>query len=314
VRAFLPWITLLALIPLAQSASSSAVQVLERCSEADLPMVPDGILNLLPVCPDLEQALIDLGLAQQLSPDWRQKINRTGVRQLAQLVQRYQAPPRSGAPDIATLPQVVQALHLREAPRSWWQQFKEWLRSWLREPNREDSGWLDRLLLHLKLPATLTRVFGYATIAVVLAMALWIVWRELKAAGALAPRGARERAAAPRRVALAPEIGSDLPDLETLPLWQRPAALLAALVAALRQSGRLGVERALTHRELGERGVFDDAAQRARFQRISSLAERQLYGADGVQPSAAVAPQIAQLLADGVALHGQLRAAQSARR
>ena len=60
MRAFLPWITLLALIPPAQSASSSAVQVLERCSEADLPMVPDGILNLLPVCPDLEQALIDL--------------------------------------------------------------------------------------------------------------------------------------------------------------------------------------------------------------------------------------------------------------
>ena len=314
MRAILPWVTLLALIPPAQSASSGAAQVLERCSEADLPVVPDGIQNLVPVCPDLEQALVDLGVADQLNADWRQKINRTGIKQLAQLVQRYQAQPRGGAPDIATLPQVMQALHLRQAPRSWWQQFKEWLQSWLREPNRQNLDWLDRLLLHLKLPPTLTRVFGYATIAAVLAMALWMVWRELKAAGALAPRVARERAVAPRRVTLTREIGSDLPDLEALPLWQRPAALLAALVAALRQSGRLGVERALTHRELGERGVFDDAAQRARFQRISLLAERQLYGADAVQPSAAAAPQLAQVLADGVALHGQLRAAQSARR
>jgi hypothetical protein len=314
VRAILPWISLLALIPPAYGASSSAAQVLEQCSEADLPMVPDGIRNLQPVCPDLEQALVDLGLAEQLSADWRRRINRTGVRQLAQLVQRYQAQPRSDAPGIAALPQVMQALHLRVAPRSWWQQFQEWLRSWLREPNRQNSDWLNRLLLHLKLPPTLTRVFGYATIAAVLAMAIWIVWHELKAAGALAPRLARERAAAPRRLILTRAIESDLPDLEALPPWQRPAALLAALVAALRQSGRLGVERALTHRELGERGVFDDAAQRARFQRISLLAERQLYGADAVRPSESAAPQIAQALADGVALHGQLRAAQSGRR
>jgi hypothetical protein len=100
----------------------------------------------------------------------------------------------------------------------------------------------------------------------------------------------------------------ELPDLEALPAWQRPAALLAALVQALRRSDRLTMERALTHRELGERCAFDDPAQRTRFVGVSLLAERTLYGEEARTGPESPDPQTTQVLADGVELYRQLRA------
>jgi len=308
VRALLPWMALLAFIPPAHPASPA--QVLQACSKAELPTAPNGIEGLSARCPELEQALIDMGMADELGADWRGKINRTAVRGLAQLTQRYEGEPPGSAPDIAALPQVMQALQLRGTPHSWWDEFKAWLRAWLRSPDSQNTGWLARLLLHLKLPPmlpSLTSLLGYATIALVLVMAAWIVWRELKAAGVIAPRPPRVAGTAPRRPTTPADPGMELPDLEALPLWQRPAVLLAALVQVLRQTGRLGLERALTHRQLVERGRFNDDAQRARFQRISLLAERQLYGVDTSAPSA-------QVLTDGVDLYRALRAGAGGRR
>jgi hypothetical protein len=96
-------------------------------------------------------------------------------------------------------------------------------------------------------------------------------------------------------------------DLDTLPLWERPAALLQLLVQALLQSDRLGLERALTFRELSERAKLDDELQRSQFERVARLAERQRYGARSQPPSAGSDEQLRQTLADGLALYAQLR-------
>jgi hypothetical protein len=309
MRAALPWLALLAFSPLAQcdpTPASDAAQVLEDC--AAMARAADTSQSLLQQCPDLERALIDLGLIPQLAPDWQRGLNRTALAELAQQARHYQSPPLSSAPHIDSLPLVMQALQRVSVHQSRWQQFKEWLASLLRQPPQNVS-WLRNLLAHLALPPLLARVLGYAMVAAVLCLALWIVRREFKALGVLTRgrRGRRVRGENGRATRTA-ESEAGLPDLEALPLWQRPAALLAALVQALQRSGRLSRERALTHRELGERGTFDDAAQRTRFVDVSRLAERRLYGERGREESAAPDPQTLQVLADGLELYRQLRA------
>jgi hypothetical protein len=137
------------------------------------------------------------------------------------------------------------------------------------------------------------------------------VLRELKLAGVLERRSRPARAAASAPIhTVAPDRLSDLDAVQALPAWQQPAALLAVLVQTLRQSGRLGLERALTHRQLVERAEFDEGSQRSRFQRVARLAERQRYGAQAAMQPTAPEPELLQALADGVSLNAQLRAAR----
>jgi hypothetical protein len=84
------------------------------------------------------------------------------------------------------------------------------------------------------------------------------------------------------------------------------------MVQALRQSDRLGLERALTFRELSERAKLDDELQRTRFERIARLAERQRYGARRQPPAPASDEQLRESLADGLSLYAQLRATAGA--
>jgi hypothetical protein len=309
MRALLAWLALLAFSPLGHcdpAPASDSAQILEDCAASASVRTPNNNQSLLQQCPDLERAVTELGLAEQLGPDWQRRLNRTAVAELAQQLRRYQSQPLSAAPRIDSLREVMQALQPAAVHQSRWQQFTQWLASWLRQP-QQDMGWLRGLLAHLTLPPLLGRVLGYAAVAAVLALALWIVWRELKALGVLTARPARAAASAGRVIGAA-DAEPELPDLEALPAWQRPAALLAALVQALRRSGRLTMERALTHRELGERCAFDDAAQRTRFVGVSLLAERTLYGEEARTGSESPDPQTTQVLADGVELYRQLRA------
>jgi hypothetical protein len=328
VRALLPWIVLLsawapqaapppppdspALATLQPPTADvpqdlSAAEVLDNCSRVKLPPTA-GSDGLWRICPDLERAITDLGLDDHLDYDWREHISSAAVMDLARLTRRYQSAPPSMAPAVGTLAQVVLSLHPPSAPRSWWQQFKAWLRAWFSQPERRDTGWLRDVMLRLQLPQALTQVLWYLIMAGIVGLALWIVLRELKAAGVLSPRVAAGTGGARRAPEQAHVALTSSPELESLPPWQRPAALLAALVQVLRHSGRLGLERALTHRELGQRGAFDDAAQRARFLRVALLAERQLYGVHASGPGVPADSHSAQVLADGAALYAQLLA------
>ncbi|HEY6453066.1 MAG TPA: hypothetical protein VIX87_10755 [Steroidobacteraceae bacterium] len=321
MRALLPWMAALVRVglglvglalcgPAHAATPLGAQQVLERCSHARVPSGSSGIEGLRAVCPGLEQALLDLKLTEQLQPDWRRRINGAAVNGLEQLVERYRGEPPGIAPRVATLPQILRSLHA-SAPPSWWERFKAWLLTWLR-PGGSNTDWLHRLLLRLNLSPALARVLataiGYAAVALALGLLFWIVRRELRAAGAWASRPARRRTSRASAMFVAQEPG--LPDLAAFAPRQRPGALLAALVRVLRQSGRLGLERACTHRELAIRGQFDDPAQRERFQRVAMLAEQALYGA--AEASAAPEAPIAHVLADGVALYAQFSAQLSA--
>jgi hypothetical protein len=315
VRALLPWLVLFAVSTTAISAAPTPPgAILEACARSPslVGQQIKGLGQLEALCPGLTKALSDLNLTRQVGEEWRGRLNPLALGQLVDLQRYYDGPPRSEAPRVESLASVVTSLRVQSLPQSWWDRFKTWLRSLLRQdegPSNADAGWLERLLSHLKLKPWAAQAIGYTTIGLVIALALWIVWRELRFAKALTRR--RRSSGGLGRAewtppAFAAEVRAD--DLDRLPLWERPAVLLQLLLQALRRSERLGLERALTFRELSERAKLDDDLQRTRFERITRLAERQRYGTRNQPPTPGSDDQLRETLADGLSLYAQLRA------
>jgi hypothetical protein len=272
---------------------------------------PNGIDRLRTLCPGLEQAINDAGVAEQLPENWQQSLNRNALLDISWLLHRYQSKPVSAAPRVPTLYQVARTLNQPQPRHSRWQDFKDWLRQLLLQRAPPGSSWLNRWWSQLTVPQSLLSLILYGLLAAVLVLAAWIVRRELQAAraGAIAARPDARRAVTPAAVA-----GASLPglaELEHLPAREQPALLLRLLVQALLQSGRLRNERSLTHRELAARSAFDDQQQRGSFARLSLLAERLLYGAHLPKATTGPQPQIEQALADGRQLYAQLIATRA---
>jgi hypothetical protein len=320
VRALLPPISLAACALFAGpllAAPVSTIQILDDClgrltpEAAHAPKAPSGIGELRLICPDLEHAIVDSDLRDQLPENWQERLNRSAIADLSWQLHRYQARSLSAVPRVPTLYQVAHDLNQPQPRHSSWQDFKDWLRQLLLTRAGADPSLLNRWWSRLSVPPVLMRSILYGLIGAIIVMALWIVRRELQAAraGAGAARRRLQRSLQPPSAAGATAPG--VAEIDQAALRERPALLLRLLVQALLQSGRLRSERSLTHRELGVRSAFDNPEQQLRFVRISLLAERLLYGAGVAAVSAAAQPQIDQAVTDGQQLYAQLLAART---
>jgi len=122
---------------------------------------------------------------------------------------------------------------------------------------------------------------------------------ELRAAGVFSRQRVRKVTASRFEGApAAPSAELGFEDLQRAPPAERCVWLLRLLVQALRRSGRLKRESTLTYRELIALPLFDDRQQRARFERLALLAERQRYGSLSLDSE-----QWAQMLDDGRSLY-----------
>jgi hypothetical protein len=298
--------------------TAASIQTLDNCldtlrlNELNAPAAvnstkaPRGIDRLRPICPDLEHAINDSPLRDQLPEHWQDSLDRSAISDIGWLLRRYQSQPLSAVPRVPTLYQVAQSLNQPQRRHSWWQDFKDWLRPLLFPPASAQPSWLTRWFSHLSLTPLLLRSIFYGLLGAILVTALWIVWRELKASGV---RAGAVRRATKRSPHVPPPTGAralNLDDVDAAPLREQPALLLRVLVQALLQSGRLKTERSLTHRELGVHSAFDDPEQHGRFVRISLLAERLLYGPTAAAASSGAPAQIDHALTDGRQLYAQL--------
>jgi hypothetical protein len=269
-----------------------------------------GVEQVRRLCPDLEWAIQQLPLAQQLPERWQARLDRSAILDLRALQSRYGSPPPSSAPSVATLQRVVHGLQTAPDQVSLWQSFKDWLRDLLLPQSQPGPPWLAGWLPHLSVPSWLARSITYLLLGAVIVIAGWILRRELLAAalgGGRSRRGARFGHDVAAEV---PGAALDLSSIDAAPLQQQPALLLRLLVQTLAHSGRLTDERSLTHRELGLRGVFDHAEQRSTFVRLAQLAERLLYGPAAAEPAAA---PIEPSVNDARRLYGQLTALRGGR-
>lgn len=266
----------------------------------------DGARDVQKRCPQVPAALRALGYDELLGSGWEGRLSGISLRDLRDLSRRYQGPALSLAPSPAALPHILQDLRRDQTPQSWWQSFKERLRRWFQIPISEGgTPWLVQLLSAV--PPLVLRLLLYCTTVAVVAVALWTVWRELRASGLLERRHAKGVAARPASQGRGPDSNElAVADVEAALPGQRAALLLQLLLQALRRAGRVRAERALSCRELIEQARFDSVEQRQQFAHVARWAERERYAIDA---SRTAPPAI---LDQGRALYAELLARPSA--
>jgi hypothetical protein len=296
--------------PALRADTASVQRTLAQCLKQVEPKVAPGLENISPACPDLEKELTESGIANQLGENWQARLGWRGLKDLDWLTRRYQSQVPGVGPRRDSLSGIVKELRADSENHSWWQRVKEWLRQLLESRDFSSAGWLQRLLSGLAhMPKAVGWLLFYGGIAVILAMALVLVWREVSIAMADTKR------ARPIRVHTEPMAASaaslSLSDLDAVSLLDRPVLLLRLLVQALVASGRLTRERSLTCGELIHRADFDGANQQQRFARISLLAEQRRYAAAESLRGEKVSSEIESAVADGKQLYSQLAAPRS---
>ena len=183
--------------------------------------------------------------------------------------------PRAPA-DPSTVAAVLAGLPDPDArPRSLWEKVDAWLRRLLLPDEHGNTApppqWLLRLFQSLgHIPPLLVKSVAWLLFALLLASLVWVVVRELRAAGFTLRR--RARATEP------PLPQGEAPPaalFEGLPERERPAALLRWVIARLVAHGLLPADAALTNRELQ---ALLPLAARTPFGALIAFAERAFFG------------------------------------
>ena len=292
------WTAGLALAALALGAHARAAPraeiLLAHCAAQSAKSA--GLSALRTACPGIGRALQQLHLTKALPAGWRRLITPADLSGLAKLTQRYAgAPPRWLAD--SPLRDIARALRPPRPPPDAWSRFVTWVHHRVSLLLHRVRRWLDSLARGER-HSGLAPGLVYALAAAVLLAIVMAALLQLRAVRR-SRRTAAQVQAGTGEAPLIPSAG--LPDGEAGGLGHHPAAWLRALVAALCASRRLEAQRALTCRELALRARFDSEAQRADFQHVAELAERELYGPVGTGAGPEESRRRAQ------ALHGELR-------
>jgi hypothetical protein len=240
-----------------------------------------GVKALNAVCPRLDESLTRLGLDDILYDGWRERLSVNGLGDLSVLLDRYNGPAQQQAPNISSLPGILEAMRRHEttAIQSWWDAFRAWLQEWLAQSDSAIAKWLRQIVASAEVSPTLLKLIAYGLTAALLAGALLILARELKASGFARRRASLKMASA--AVDDPPHSGPPNPSDSAADLF---GELLRRLVSRLTQTGRLDAERSLTHRELIARSLFDTEGQRRTFAAVATTAESVLYGSQPAAP------------------------------
>jgi Domain of unknown function (DUF4129) len=309
-RALLGLLLAAAAVPCAQARD--ALQAIDQClatldSELDV-----GYARIAARCPDLTAALGESPWAQWLPADWKRPDNQlsaAGLSELrAQLVREAAAGVRTHpAPRTERVATVLaQVAHSEDTGGgSWWQRFKDWLRSLFATRAQTDDDWLRRALAGIRFSPHTTQLIAWGAFAVAVALAAGIVLNELRIAGFLRRRDdpLRQRPGAIPRGALTPLLAQ----IERASPGQQPALLLELIASRLAAQQRLPPARALTARELERQARLPEESGRARLAELVGVCERVRFSAEPVS-----ARSLAAALSSGRALLAALDAAPPA--
>jgi hypothetical protein len=283
----------------------SAADIIASCSESTVD--EPGLEALEEACPGLTEALEASGYLPFLSSEKREELRTYDLPELQQVADRYAEPPTDAEVGLASLESVLETMRKEEEaarPLTWFERFKRWLRTMLSRQQQETDSALARWLKDFSIPETVRLVILYASIILIILLAIGVVINELRVAGVFrrggAPQGRRAVGADGALI-----IDATDADLDAASADARVPLLLRMLVSTLVKSGRLRAERALTHSELGLRAKFDDTEQRECFRRVALLAERVVYGAGSVRPE-----EFEPVVAAGRALNAHLAEAR----
>lgn len=244
----------------------SSLAALDTCI-ATLDSLDLGYERIAERCPTLAPSLEASPYAPWLPADWKRpgnELSKAGLQQLRLLLARagQRVPPHRAA--VEPLTRVLAQLPAPSAPAR------------LQPPPPQPLGlhtWLDWTgLSELTLPARLTP----AVLLLVMVLAVALLWREGALAGLPFGRGRRR--------------GRPSTAVPASPATAAPGPLLEALLARLREQGRLPAPHSLTARELTE-AVRLPPPEHARFTHLAHTAETLTFAREpppGAQIAAAV--------------------------
>jgi hypothetical protein len=229
--------------PKARDLSAS----LDACI-AGLDSLDIGYERIAERCPGLTSALEASNEAPWLPADWKRpgnELSAAGLAQLRVLLARERAAGhRMPRADVAQLAAVLAQLGPVEPPSSWRTHLAGWLRP---APTSTASGRASGLVAWIGAGGSPPPVLVHLLLALGIILALLLAGRELFLLGGLRRSGLRGwripwGRPAPPPPAQAWRLAA--------PLAERPALLLLAITARLREQGRVPAPQGLTAREL----------------------------------------------------------------
>jgi len=275
------WMMLLvASTSLAQDAGTAIDDCLPKLNiEIDV-----GYERIAERCPALSNALENSGWAAWLPRGWKESgndLSAGSLMELRDLAARELAVQSNGrAPDVGELKRVLADLGTSAQERGGvWARFKAWLRTAL-EANNEatDDSTLARLIRRHGLSQTIIEIITYCAYAVIVALAVLIVFNELRHAGLLkrASRAGKESVTN----ATGARLSVSMKDIEAAPLFERPRLLLSLIISRLSALGRLPPPGALTVRELTRAAQLQEPDDRQRLSQLALATERVRFSDD----------------------------------
>jgi hypothetical protein len=272
------WLALALCLAAPACADDNALQVLDNCRARLDPRVDVGIERIRRRCPELLPAL-EKAPWRELLPstlgERREEISAQSLRALSELVRHAgDATPQRAAPSRELLDPVLAGLGEQgQQGATRWERFKRWLREKFEDrPDQDEPGWLEKWSRKIHTSEGVAQALTYVGYVMVVALALYVILQELRAAGLWRTSRAARRAPAAewrRRLMLA--------DVLAAPLAERPGMLLKLLGEALTRAQRLPAAEGLTAGAIVRRARLDDDADRAALAQVARTAEELRY-------------------------------------
>jgi len=261
-------------------------------------------------CPELMAALKAApwrDLLPHALGERREEISAASLAALSDLVrQASEREPLRSAPRRASLNPVLEELGAAgQQGTTRWERFKRWLKQKFEDRKEQDeAGWLEKWSRQFMTSEGVARAITYVGYALVVALVLFVIWSELRAAGLLGGARRAARRASPaaewrRRLMLA--------DVAAAPLAERPGMMLRLLGEALTRAQRLPAADGLTAGAMARRARLDSETERDELARVATLAEQVRY-APSVPPDTRLEAAVAsarELLAKFARLAGR---------
>jgi len=282
-----------------QRADANALQALDSCRARLDPRVDVGMERIRRRCPELLPAL-EKAPWRQLLPSTlgarREEISAQSLRALAELVRHAgDAATQRTAPPREMLDPVLAALGEQgQQGATRWERFKRWLRQKFEDrPDDDEAGWLEKWSRQIHTSEGVAQALTYVGYALVVALALYVILQELRAAGlwSAASRAARRAPGAEWRQRLM------LADVLAAPLAERPGMLLRLLGEALARAQRLPAAEGLTASAIVRRARLEEDADRTALAQVARTADEVRYAP---QPPADASIEVAVADARGL--------------
>jgi len=293
----------------ALAADDPALRVVDACRARLDARTDIGIERIQKRCPDLLPAIAAApwhALVPATLRERREELSAESLRALAQLVRGANAStPARTPPDVAKLAPVLGELgaHGNEGVTRW-ERFKRWLKELRSGRKDDDEGILARWSRELSTSQGVAKMISYIGYGLLAALALFVVWAELRAAGVFSRR---RRAAARNNPEAQWRRRLLLEDVAEAPLAERPGMMLRLLGEALSRAHRLPAADGLSAGAIARRAQLDADEDREGLAHVATTSEQIRY-ADRVPPDAqldATVDQAKGLLAKFARLGGR---------